>query len=50
MNSTRASRVIRAAPEQIYEAFMDPAILVTWLPPGDMTGKVHKFEGRVGGG
>ncbi|MDB5486712.1 MAG: ATPase [Reyranella sp.] len=50
MNSTRAARVIRATPEQIYEAFMDPAILVVWLPPGDMTGKLHKFEGRVGGG
>lgn len=50
MNSTRAARVIRATPEQIYEAFMDPAILVAWLPPGDMTGKIHKFEGRVGGG
>jgi hypothetical protein len=21
-----------------------------WLSPGDMTGKVHEFEGRVGGG
>lgn len=50
MNSSRAALVIRATPEQIYEAFMDPAILVAWLPPGDMTGKIHKFEGSVGGG
>lgn len=42
--------MIRAAPEQIYKAFMDPAILVAWLPPGEMTGKIHKFEGHVGGG
>jgi uncharacterized protein YndB with AHSA1/START domain len=48
--STRTSRVIKASPEQLYEAFMDPAILVTWLPPGSMTGKIHAFDGRVGGG
>ncbi len=29
---------------------MDPAILVEWLPPGDMTGKIHEFDARVGGG
>jgi uncharacterized protein YndB with AHSA1/START domain len=47
---TRASRVIRARPEAIYEAFMDPAALVAWLPPGEMTGKIHEFDARVGGG
>ncbi|CAN5900490.1 SRPBCC family protein [soil metagenome] len=29
---------------------MDPLQLVEWLPPGSMTGKIHAFEGRVGGG
>jgi uncharacterized protein YndB with AHSA1/START domain len=48
--STRTARIIKASPEQLYEAFMDPAILVTWLPPGSMTGKIHAFDGRVGGG
>ena len=24
--------------------------LITWLPPGSMTGKLHAFDGRVGGG
>jgi uncharacterized protein YndB with AHSA1/START domain len=48
--STRTSRVITAKPEQIYDAFMDPAVLVTWLPPGDMTGKIQGFDGRIGGG
>ena len=38
--STRTSRVIRARPEQLYAAFMDPAALVAWLPPGEMTGKI----------
>ena len=48
--STRTSRIIKASPEQLYQAFMDPAILVTWLPPGQMTGKIHAFDRRVGGG
>ncbi|MET1029081.1 MAG: SRPBCC domain-containing protein [Dongiaceae bacterium] len=47
---TRASRVIRARPEEVYEAFMNPAILVAWLPPAEMTGKIHTFDARVGGG
>src|SRR6266567_6120156 len=48
--STRASRVIGARPEEIYEAFMNPAALVAWLPPGEMTGEIHEFDARVGGG
>jgi len=48
--STRASRLIEASPDEVYEAFMNPAVLVDWLPPGDMTGKIHDFDARVGGG
>jgi uncharacterized protein YndB with AHSA1/START domain len=48
--STRVSRVIRAAPETVYAAFMDPAVLVEWLPPAEMIGKIHAFDARVGGG
>ncbi|WP_340647650.1 SRPBCC domain-containing protein [Phenylobacterium sp.] len=48
--STRTSRIIRAAPEALYDAWMDPDILVQWLPPAEMTGQLHAFEGRVGGG
>ena len=29
---------------------MDPAALLAWLPPGEMTGKIHDFDARVGGG
>jgi uncharacterized protein YndB with AHSA1/START domain len=47
---TRTSRIINARPETLYEAFMDPAALVDWLPPADMTGKIHEFDARVGGG
>ncbi len=48
--STRTSRVIKASREALYRAFTDPAALVVWLAPEGMTGKVHEFGGRVGGG
>ncbi|MBV9775170.1 MAG: SRPBCC domain-containing protein [Gemmatimonadetes bacterium] len=48
--STRTSRVIRARPEELYGAFVDPAALVAWLPPAEMTGHMHEFDARVGGG
>ena len=48
--STRTSRIIRARPEELYQAFMDPAALVAWLPPAEMTGRIHEFDARVGGG
>ena len=48
--STYNSKFIKAPPEALYQAFMDPAALAVWLAPGDMTGEVHSFDGRVGGG
>jgi uncharacterized protein YndB with AHSA1/START domain len=50
VESTRTSRVIRARPEELYEAFVDPAALVAWLPPAGMTGHIHEIDARVGGG
>jgi uncharacterized protein YndB with AHSA1/START domain len=47
---TRTSRVIRARPEELYAAFLDPTTLVDWLPPAEMTGEIHEFDARVGGG
>jgi uncharacterized protein YndB with AHSA1/START domain len=49
-SSTQNSRFIKASPEAIYQAFLDPAALAAWLAPGEMTGQVHHFDGRVGGG
>jgi uncharacterized protein YndB with AHSA1/START domain len=46
---TRASRVINAPREALYRAFIDPAALVVWLPPGEMTGEIYSFDARVGG-
>lgn len=48
--STRNSKFIKASPETVYRAFTDPVALAAWLAPGDMTGEVHRFDGRVGGG
>jgi uncharacterized protein YndB with AHSA1/START domain len=48
--STRTSRVIKARPEDLYDAFVDPEALVEWLPPAEMTGEIHAFDARVGGG
>lgn len=48
--STRTSRVIGARPEELYAAFVDPDVLIAWLPPGEMTGAIHEFDARVGGG
>jgi uncharacterized protein YndB with AHSA1/START domain len=48
--STRTSKVINASREALYRAFTDPAALAHWLAPGEMTGQVHEFDARVGGG
>ncbi len=44
------SRLIPAQPDQVWRAFMDPAALLDWLPPAGMTGQLHDFDPRVGGG
>lgn len=48
-NTIRLHRVIRATPEKIYRAFLDPDAKVKWLPPHGFTGKVHHLEAKVGG-
>ncbi|HEX5504798.1 MAG TPA: SRPBCC domain-containing protein, partial [Thermomicrobiales bacterium] len=47
---TRNARFIEAPPEALYRACTDPAALPVWRVPGDMTGAVHRFDLRVGGG
>jgi uncharacterized protein YndB with AHSA1/START domain len=48
-NTVRLHRVLRAPPQRVYQAFLDPQALVKWLPPHGYTGKVHALEARVGG-
>jgi uncharacterized protein YndB with AHSA1/START domain len=48
-NTVQFHRVLRATPERIYRAFLDPDARVKWLPPDGFTGRVHHMEPRVGG-
>jgi uncharacterized protein YndB with AHSA1/START domain len=48
--STRSSKMIKVSRQRVYQAFLDPEELVAWLPPADMTGKIHAFDARVGRG
>ncbi|MCM3617728.1 SRPBCC family protein [Sutcliffiella horikoshii] len=44
-----ASRVIMASPQSIYQAFLTPEALVSWLPPKGMSGHIDMFDPREGG-
>ena len=48
-NTIRLHRVLRAAPERVYRAFLDPAAMCKWLPPNGFTGTVHNMDAKVGG-
>jgi uncharacterized protein YndB with AHSA1/START domain len=48
-STIRLHRVLRATPERVYRAFLDPDAMVKWLPPNGFTGKVHHLDARVGG-
>ncbi|MFZ1909223.1 MAG: SRPBCC family protein [Burkholderiales bacterium] len=48
-NTVRLHRVLRAAPERVYRAFLDPDAMAKWLPPYGFTARVHQLEARVGG-
>src|ERR1700689_763037 len=48
-NTIRLHRVLRASPEKVYRAFIEPEANVKWLPPHGYTGKVHHMEAKVGG-
>ena len=49
-NTIRLHRVLRAKPEKVYRAFLEPDALSRWLPPHGFTCTVHKFDPKVGGG
>lgn len=48
-NAVRFHRVLRAAPEKVYRAFVDADAMAKWLPPNGFTGKVHHLDAKVGG-
>jgi uncharacterized protein YndB with AHSA1/START domain len=47
--TVRLHRVLRAAPEKIYRAFLDADAMVKWLPPNGFTGRIHHIDAKVGG-
>ena len=49
-NSSTVSRVIAASRETVYRACLDPVALAAWRAPDNMTGRMHEFDGRAGGG
>jgi uncharacterized protein YndB with AHSA1/START domain len=49
MSTVRLHRVLRAAPEKVYRAFLDPDAMVKWLPPNGFTGRVHHIDAKTGG-
>lgn len=42
-------RVLRAPPERVYRAFLEPAALARWLPPYGFLCEVQQLDARVGG-
>lgn len=49
MSTVRFHRVLRAAPDLVYRAFVTPEALAKWLPPHGFTCRVHHLEAQVGG-
>jgi uncharacterized protein YndB with AHSA1/START domain len=48
-SSVQFHRVLRATPERVYRAFLDPDALVKWMAPHGFTARVHHMDARVGG-
>lgn len=47
--TVRLHRVLKAPPERIYKAILDPAANAKWLPPYGFTCTVHQLDAKVGG-
>jgi uncharacterized protein YndB with AHSA1/START domain len=47
--TVKLHRVLRAAPERVYRAFLEPDAIAKWLPPYGFTCQVHHMDVKVGG-
>ena len=47
--TVRLHRVLRATPEKVYRAFLEPGAMAKWIPPHGFTCTVHHMDARVGG-
>jgi uncharacterized protein YndB with AHSA1/START domain len=48
-NTIKLHRVLKAPPERVYKAFLDPGAMCKWFPPDGFTCTVHELEAKVGG-
>ena len=48
-NTIKLHRVVKAPPERVYRALIDPSAIAKWLPPNGFTCQVHHLEATVGG-
>ena len=48
-STIRLHRVIAAAPEKVYRAFLEPDAIASWLPPFGFLCTVHELDAKVGG-
>ena len=48
-HTIRLHRVLKAKPELVYKAFLDPDALARWLPPHGYVCKVFHLDPKVGG-
>ncbi|HVZ41004.1 MAG TPA: SRPBCC domain-containing protein [Candidatus Kapabacteria bacterium] len=43
------SRVVKASPQAIYRACLDPAAIALWRPPSGMSARIYEFDPHTGG-
>ncbi|RYZ28480.1 MAG: polyketide cyclase [Chitinophagaceae bacterium] len=48
-NSVSLHRVLKASPEKIFRAFIEPAAIASWLPPYGFLCTVHEMDVKVDG-
>lgn len=48
-HTIRLHRVIKAPPERVFRAFVDPKALVKWMAPHGFVAQVHSIDPRPGG-
>jgi uncharacterized protein YndB with AHSA1/START domain len=48
-STIRLHRVLKAKPERVYRAFLEPDALVKWMAPHGFVAAVHQLDAKVGG-
>jgi uncharacterized protein YndB with AHSA1/START domain len=48
-NTIKLHRVLKAAPEKVYRAFLDAGAMAKWISPNGFTCTVHHLDAKVGG-